>query len=136
MSSVFPIHAWEEASNGLEYCGVAVKQEDRRVTLSQEHNVNTSADSGHPQGSSLSTPQTRWQRKSTIRTLSWLASQARPNIQVGVSMAQRKQKAPTYEDIKATNPSVRMAHKEKSEKSEKVTYTKLGLERPGHHRVP
>lgn len=61
--------------------------------------------------------------QSTIGALSWLASQTRPDIQVGVSMAQRKQKSPTYEDIKETNHVVKMAQREKDEK---LVYNKLG----------
>ena len=38
-------------------------------------------------------------------------------------MAQRKQKSPTYDDIKATNHVVRMAQKEKNEK---LVYNQLG----------
>ena len=38
-------------------------------------------------------------------------------------MAQRKQKSPTYDDIKATNHVVRMAQREKDEK---LAYRKLG----------
>lgn len=41
LSEVFPIDAWEEATNGLEYCGVSVFQDDQQVLLSQEHYVNT-----------------------------------------------------------------------------------------------
>lgn len=61
--------------------------------------------------------------QSTRGALSWMVSQTRPNIQAGVSMAQRKHKQPTYEDIKATNHVAHMAQKDKEEK---VTYSRLG----------
>ena len=31
LSNVFPIDAWEDASNGLEYCGASVKQEKENM---------------------------------------------------------------------------------------------------------
>ena len=127
LSGVFPIDAWEEASTGLEYCGVTVKQEKNQVTLSQEHYVNTRLQTVDiPKGVLPEDPAdevAKMDNQSTIGALSWLASQTRPDIQVGVSMAQRKQKSPTYEDIKATNHVVRMAQKEKEEK---LVYDKLG----------
>ena len=61
--------------------------------------------------------------QSRVRALSGLASQTRPDLQAGVSMAQRRQKSPTYEDIKATNQVVRMAQQAKDEK---MAYSKLG----------
>ncbi|CAK9111736.1 Copia protein [Durusdinium trenchii] len=127
LSGVFPIDAWEEASTGLEYCGVTVKQEKNQVTLSQEHYVNTRLQTVDiPKGVLPEDPAdevAKMDNQPTIGALSWLASQTRPDIQVGVSMAQRKQKSPTYEDIKATNHVVRMAQKEKEEK---LVYDKLG----------
>ena len=127
LSNVFPIDVWEEATNGLEYCGVSVHQDEHQVSLSQEHYVNTRLQTVDIPKRAM--PEERadevakMDNQSTISALSWLASQTRPDIQVGVSMAQRRQKDPTYDDIKATNQVVRMAQKEKAEK---VTYTKLG----------
>ena len=121
------IDAWEEASTGLEYCGVTVKQEKNQVTLSQEHYVNTRLQTVDiPKGVLPEDPAdevAKMDNQSTIGALSWLASQTRPDIQVGVSMAQRKQRSPTYYNIKATNHVVRMAQKEKEEK---LVYDKLG----------
>ena len=52
---------------------------------------------------------------STIGALSWLASQTRPDLQAGVSLSQRKQRSPTYEDVKLTNRLVKMAQMGKDE---------------------
>ena len=52
---------------------------------------------------------------STIGALSWLASQTRPDLQAGVSLSQRKQRSPTYEDVKLTNRLVKMAQMGKEE---------------------
>ncbi|CAK9068694.1 Copia protein [Durusdinium trenchii] len=102
------------------------------VTLSQEHYVNTRLQTVDIPKKALLEDQAdevaKMDNQSTIGALSWLASQTRPDIQVpdiqvGVLMAQRKQKSPTYEDIKATNHVVRMAQKEKNEK---LVYNKLG----------
>ena len=43
---------------------------------------------------------TKQDNMSTIGALSWLASQSRPDIQAAVSLAQRKQRSPTYQDVK------------------------------------
>ena len=127
LSNVFPIDVWEEASNGLEYCGVSAHQDEQQVSLSQEHYVNSRLQTVDiPKGvlpEEKADEVAKMDNQSTIGVLSWLASQTRPDIQAGVSMAQRRQKDPTYDDIRATNQVVRMAQKEKAEK---VTYTKLG----------
>ena len=109
-----------------------MKQDKQQVTLSQEHYVNTRLQTVDIPKKALLEDQAdevaKMDNQSTIGALSWLASQTRPDIQVpdiqvGVLMAQRKQKSPTYEDIKATNHVVRMAQKEKNEK---LVYNKLG----------
>ena len=41
LGDVFPIDSWDEASQGLEYCGVNVVQKDGEVQLSQEQYVNS-----------------------------------------------------------------------------------------------
>ena len=61
--------------------------------------------------------------QSTIGALSWLASQSRPDLQAGVSLAQRTQKSPTYGMVKQTNQIVRMAQQAKDMK---IVYKQLG----------
>ena len=55
----------------------------------------------------------RKDNESVVGALSWLAAQSRPDLQVGVSMAQRKQRAPLLGDIRETNRVVRQAQKGK-----------------------
>ena len=117
LSDVFPIDTWDDAKDGLEYCGVSIKQSADEISLSQEHYVNTRLQTVDiPKGADLKG------KADEVATLG-LASQTRPDIQAGVSMAQRKQKSPTYEDIQDTNQVVHMAQQAKDEK---LTYTKLG----------
>ncbi|CAE7470136.1 RE2 [Symbiodinium sp. CCMP2592] len=47
--------------------------------------------------------------QSLIGALSWMACQTRPDLQVGVSMSQQRQKAPTVGDVKFTNQLARRA---------------------------
>ena len=63
---------------------------------------------------------TKQDNQSTIGALSWLASQTRPNLQSGVSLAQRKQKNPTYADVKETNKLVKMAQNGKKQRLEHI----------------
>ncbi|CAE7915588.1 RE2, partial [Symbiodinium sp. KB8] len=53
--------------------------------------------------------------QSLIGALSWMASQTRPDLQVGVSMCQQCQKSPTVGDIKFTNQLARRAMEHKEE---------------------
>ena len=46
---------------------------------------------------------------SLIGALSWMASQTRPDLQVGVSMGQQRQKEPTVGDVRFTNQLARRA---------------------------
>ena len=119
LSDVFPIDTWDDAKDGLEYCGVSIKQSADEISLSQEHYVNTRLQTVDiPKGVDLEGKADEFatlDNQSTIGALSWLASQTRPDIQAGVSMAQRRQKSPTYEDIKNTNQVVRMAQQAKDE---------------------
>ena len=46
---------------------------------------------------------------SAIGALSWLASQTRPDLQAGVSVAQQLQRQPLVEDLKFTNSLVKKA---------------------------
>ena len=61
---------------------------------------------------------TKQDNQSTIGALSWLASQTRPDLQSGVSLAQRKQKNPTYANVKETNKVVKIAQNGKKQRLE------------------
>ena len=58
---------------------------------------------------------TKIDNQSTIGALSWLASQSRPDLHAGVSLSQRKQKEPSFGDVKETNKVVKMAQNGKGE---------------------
>ena len=66
---------------------------------------------------------TKIDNQSTIGALSWLASQSRPDLQAGVSLSQRKQKQPSFGDVKETNKVVKMAQ---NGKGEPISFTKVG----------
>ena len=127
LSGIFPIDSWDKAEEGLEYCGISVKQDAKGITMSQEHYVNSRLETVEiPKGVNLDDPADEvatMDNQSTIGALSWLASQTRPDIQAGVSMAQRCQKHPTYADVKETNKVVRMAQQAKDEP---IVYSKMG----------
>ena len=127
LGDVFPIDSWDEAEKGLEYCGISVKQEEGEVHLSQEHYVNSRLQTVEiPRGcepGEEADDVAKMDNQSTIGALSWLASQSRPDLQAGVSLAQRTQKSPTYGMIKQTNQIVRMAQQAKDMK---IVYKQLG----------
>ena len=62
---------------------------------------------------------------SAIGALSWLASQTRPDLQAGVSMAQQLQRQPLVEDLKFTNS---LAKKAQTHRSECLTLKPIDLE--------
>ena len=54
---------------------------------------------------------------SGIGALSWLASQTRPDLQAGVSMAQQLQRQPLVEDLKFTNSLAKKARHSRTSRS-------------------
>ena len=126
LKEIFPVGSWE--ADDFEYTGSRINQntETYEITVSQEEYVDSrletveiprNADPEH-----LADQVTKQDNMSAIGALSWLASQTRPDLQAAVSMAQRKQKNPTYQDVKETNRAVRMAQ---SGKRRKISYKKL-----------
>ena len=117
LSSVFPIGDWE--SDDFDYTGTNIKQKDGVIELSQRSYVNARLETVEiPHGADsndLADQITKQDNMSTIGALSWLCSQTRPDLQAGVSLAQRKQKQPTYGDVRETNRLVRMAQAGKDE---------------------
>lgn len=117
LSSVFPIGDWE--SEDFDYTGTNIKQKDGVIELSQRSYINARLETVDvPYGADpndLADQVTKQDNMSTIGALSWLCSQTRPDLQSGVSLAQRKQKSPTYGDVKETNKLVRMAQAGKDE---------------------
>ena len=117
LSSIFPIGDWEEKD--FDYTGTNIKQKDGVIELSQRSYINARLETVDiPHGADpndLADQVTKQDNMSTIGALSWLCSQTRPDLQAGVSLAQRKQKGPTYGDVKETNKLVRMAQAGKDE---------------------
>ena len=116
LSKMFPIAEWEKGE--FDYIGSQLKQgEDGTIHLGQRSYVNSRLESVNfpkPEDpEDLADPITRKDNQSTIGALSWLAAQTRPDLQSGVSMSQRKQKHPTFSDVKETNGVVRLAQKGK-----------------------
>ena len=111
LSSVFPIHEWETGS--FDYVGSFIEIGEDQVTLSQSSYVNTrlftlDIKPGQVDWESADEEQ-RHDNMSLIGALSWLASQSRPDLQVGVSLSQQCQRQPTVGDLKFTNLLVKRA---------------------------
>ena len=110
LSKIFPISTWE--AKEFDYIGSQIRQDPitKEVKVSQRTYVNTRLETVDiPAGTEiddLADQVAKQDNMSTVGTLSWLASQTRPDLQVAASMAQRRQRAPTYRDIKETNRAV------------------------------
>ena len=126
LKAIFPVGSWE--SKDFEYTGSRIVQdpETYEITVSQEDYVDSRLETVEiPRGSDpdhLADQVTKQDNMSAIGALSWLASQTRPDLQAAVSMAQKRQKNPTYQDVKETNKAVRMAQ---CGKKRKLSYKKL-----------
>ncbi|CAE7245428.1 RE1 [Symbiodinium sp. CCMP2592] len=105
LSKQFPIDEWETGS--FEYVGSYVDIQPDRIKVSQESYVSTrlfnvEVEKGAKDWEPASETQ-RLDNMSLIGALSWLASQSRPDLQVGVSMSQQCQRDPCIGDIRFTN---------------------------------
>ena len=107
--------------------GSNIKQDDNGIQLSQKSYVNSRLETveipKHIILDDSADMVAKIDNQSTIGALSWLASQSRPDLQAGVSLAQRKQKQPCYGDVRETNKVVKMAQ---NGKGEPLTFSKLG----------
>ena len=124
LSATFPISVWEK--DHFEYTGSVIKQTNEHIEVSQKSYVNARLETVDiPKEVCPEDPAdqvTRQDDMSTIGALSWLSSQTRPDLQAGVSLAQRRQKCPSYQDVKDTNRLVRMAQ---AGKDEPLRYTRV-----------
>jgi hypothetical protein len=125
LSGIFPIAEWDVGE--FEYVGTNIKQDDAGIHLSQMSYVNSRLETVEiPKNVILDDRAdgvTKIDNQSTIGALSWLASQSRPDLQAGVSLSQRKQKQPSFGDVKETNKVVKMAQ---NGKGEPISFTKVG----------
>ena len=117
LSGIFPIAEWE--TDLFEYTGATIKQENDTIELYQTAYVNSRLETvdipKDAVAENMADQITKQDNMSTIGALSWLASQTRPDLQAGVSLAQRRQKEPTYQDVKNTNKLVKLAQVGKGE---------------------
>jgi hypothetical protein len=111
LSGLFPIAEWE--SGTFDYTGATIKQVDQVIELYQTDYVNTRLEAveipKNVETEEIADQVTKQDNMSTIGALSWLASQTRPDLQAGVSLSQRRQRDPTFQDVKNTNKLVKMA---------------------------
>lgn len=125
LSGIFPIAEWDVGE--FEYVGTNIKQDDAGIHLSQMSYVNSRLETVEiPKNVILddcADGVTKIDNQSTIGALSWLASQSRPDLQAGVSLSQRKQKQPSFGDVKETNKVVKMAQ---NGKGEPITFARVG----------
>ena len=117
LSAVLPVDEWLD--NLFEYLGSRVAIGVDEVTIDQELYASGRlfAVDIHKDQHDLD-PATREQtidNMSAIGALSWLASQTRPDLQAGVSMAQQLQRQPLVEDLKFTNSLAKKARAHRSE---------------------
>eukprot|EP00435_Cladocopium_sp_Y103_P070748 s785_g36.t1 len=124
LSKIFPIADWEQ--DEFEYTGSTIKQTEDMIEVHQKPYVNSRLETvelpAQYEAPNQADEVTMKDNMSTVGALSWLAAQSRPDLQAGVSLSQRKQKQPTYEDVKHTNKIVKMAQKGKDEP---LRFTKL-----------
>ena len=104
LSSIFPIAEWE--SDLLEYTGATIKQENDNIKLYQTSYVNAPLETvdipENFEAGELADQVTKQDNMSTIGALSWFASQTRPDVEAGVSLAQCRQREPNDQDVKNT----------------------------------
>ena len=124
LSKMFPISTWE--TDHFEYTGSVIKQTESYIEIGQTSYVNARLETvdipKDIMADDIADQVTKQDNMSTIGALSWLSSQTRPDLQAGVSLAQRKQKNPKYQDAKDTNRLVKMAQ---AAKDEPLRYTKV-----------
>ena len=113
LSHCFPVEEWE--TDSFDFIGshieVLVFRDEIRISQGAyvssrlfEVEVDTKED-----GLAMASAEQLADNRSLIGALSWLASQTRPDLACGVSMAQQLQSNPTVEDVRFTNSLARQA---------------------------
>ena len=89
LSAIFPIAEWEQGN--FEYTGSTITQYDDVIEVHQKSYINSRLETVEfPAVYNLDDPAdevTKQDNMSTVGALSWLASQSRPDLQAGVSLA-------------------------------------------------
>ena len=124
LSSIFPISEWETGS--FDYTGSQISQDEDGIHVAQKSYVNSRLEvvevPKEISNDETADAVTRSDNQSMIGALSWLSSQSRPDLQAAVSLAQKRQKNPSFGDVKDTNRAVKMAQ---IGKDEKLDYKRL-----------
>ena len=111
LSRTFPVDEWEQDT--FEYLGYEYTCNPECIKIQQQSYTQTRVEKVHiPSGhreDDLAEPEQIEENRTTIGCLSWLAKQTRPDLQFQVCQAQRRQRAPTIGDLKATNKIVQDA---------------------------
>ena len=111
LSTCFPVEEWE--NDVFDFIGSHIEVRADEIRVSQGGYVESrlfevNIDPSVPDDSKATSEQVA-DNRSLIGALSWLASQTRPDLACGVSMAQQLQANPTVEDVKFTNLLARRA---------------------------
>ena len=111
----FPVDEWE--SGTFNYVGCKYHCTPDEIQITQEDYVDGRIDKVTAKASPAGevTKEQIEENRTSIGSLSWLAKQTRPDLQFGVSQAQRKQSNPSLDDIKKTNKLVDSATENKKE---------------------
>ena len=117
LSEQFPIREWESGS--FDYVGSYVDIKEDMIIVSQASYTATRLFEVEIQkgqdDEEIANEVQKHDNMSLIGALSWLASQSRPDLQVGVSMCQQRQRDPTVADIKFTNLLAQRAYEHQKE---------------------
>ncbi|CAE7232220.1 RE2 [Symbiodinium sp. CCMP2456] len=117
LSEQFPIREWE--SESFDYVGSYVDIKKDMVIVSQASYTATRLFEVEimkgQDDEEMANEVQKHDNMSLIGALSWLASQSRPDLQVGVSMCQQRQREPTVADIKFTNLLAQRAYEHQKE---------------------
>jgi hypothetical protein len=108
----FPIGDWEQLPytyTGSQY----IREDNGDLIVSQEAYVDQRLEPFKVTRGRYDEDKAEWEEtadnQSAIGGVSWLSSQTRPDLACGCSFAQKKQKAPTVRDLKATSKLLREA---------------------------
>ena len=117
LSEQFPIREWE--SKSFDYVGSYVDIKEDMIVVSQASYTATRLFEVEilkgQDDEEIANEVQKHDNMSLIGALSWLASQSRPDLQVGVSMCQQRQREPTVADIKFTNLLAQRAYEHQKE---------------------
>ena len=117
LSAQFPIREWESGS--FDYVGSYIDIKEDMILVSQASYTATRLFEveilKEQADEDLANEVQKHDNMSLIGALSWLASQSRPDLQVGVWMCQQRQREPLVADVKFTNLLAQRAYEHQKE---------------------